>query len=223
MHRQTRVLVCLTAAAVAVPLLPWLLWGTRLDQVVTTWLDPPPAPPVLAALEVGILAVDILLPVPSSLVATLGGATLGVAGGTTCAWAGMTLGSLAGWWLGRLAGSRSLARNAAPDPEGLGHDRAGPARRPTRFGPLAVIVTRPLPLLAEATSLLAGATGMTARTFLFSAAPANLAVAFVWSLAGSLGRHADSLHWVLVASLAVPVAVTWFVSRRRMQGLSGPV
>lgn len=216
MPRQTRVLLWLTLAAVAVPLLPWLAWGARLDLAVAEWLDPPPAAPLLAALEVGILAVDILLPVPSSLVVTLGGASLGPVVGTLCAWAGMTLGSLAGWWLGRLAGARSLAMVDASD-------REPPAGRHGGFGPLAVIVTRPLPLLAEATALMAGATGMQARTFFLSAATANLAVAFVWSLAGSLGRDANSLQWALVASLAVPVTLTWFVSRRRMQTPSSPV
>ena len=82
MRRATRLLVLLTLAAIAVPLVPFLLFGTRLDRLVAHWLDPMPAPPVLAMLEVGVLAVDILLPVPSSMVATLGGAELGLALGT---------------------------------------------------------------------------------------------------------------------------------------------
>jgi uncharacterized membrane protein YdjX (TVP38/TMEM64 family) len=216
MHRQTRILVCLTAAAVAVPLLPWLAWGARLDQQVARLLDPPPAPGLLAVFEVGILAADILLPVPSSFVATLGGASLGVVAGTLCAWAGMTLGSLAGWWLGRLAGGRSLA---AMDPQ----DLEAMARRQRAFGPLAVFVTRPLPLVAEATALMAGATGMPAVPFLAAAAAANLAVAFAWSLAGSMGREADAMQWVTIASLALPVTLAWFVGRRRMQAPAGPV
>ena len=92
MHRPLRLFLMLALLAVAVPLVPFLLFGTRLDHAVAGWLDPPPAPQVLAAIEVGVLAADLLLPVPSSMVATLGGAHLGVVIGTGCAWLGMTAG-----------------------------------------------------------------------------------------------------------------------------------
>lgn len=207
MSRTTRLLLSLTLAAVAVPLVPWLLWGTRLDHAVADWLDPPPPAPVLAAAEIGVLAADILLPVPSSLVATLGGATLGLVAGTACGWLGLTLGSMAGWLLGRIAGSRGLAGVEASA-------RATLAAQERRFGPLVVVLTRPLPILAEAAAILAGAAGMPWRTFLAAAAPANLAIAFAWSLAGALGREADSLQWVAVAALAVPATVAALVAMR---------
>ena len=208
MTRTIRLLLWLTAAAIAVPAVPWVVWGARLDHAVADWLDPPPPPAVLAAAEVGVLAADILLPVPSSLVATLGGASLGVAPGTACAAVGMTLGSLAGWWLGRAAGRRGLAAldNA---------ERARLAAHRQRLGPLVVVLTRPLPILAEAAALVAGAAGMSLHTFLAAAAPANLAIAFAWSLAGALGRTTDSLQWVAVGAVAVPAVVAALVAWRR--------
>lgn len=208
MRRTLRILLVVALAAVAVPLVPFLACGTRIDALVADWLDPPPPAPVLAALEVGVLATDLLLPVPSSMVATLGGASLGIVVGTLCAWAGMTIGAALGWWLGRTAAGRTLdALDAA--------DRAALASQERRLGPLLVVLTRPLPLVAEATSLFAGATGMPLPTFLAAAAGGNLAIAFAWSLAGSLGREAGSLPWVLAASLAVPVAVALAALRRR--------
>jgi uncharacterized membrane protein YdjX (TVP38/TMEM64 family) len=208
MRRATRLLVLLTLAALAVPLVPFLLFGTRLDRLVADWFDPRPAPAVLALLEVGVLAADILLPVPSSMVATLGGAELGIALGTLCAFLGMTAGSLAGWWLGATAGARALARLDVADREAL-------ERRQQRLGPLLVVLTRPLPLVAEAAALVAGGTGMTLRDFLPAAASGNLAIALVWSAAGALGRSADSLPLALVWSLVIPVALAWLAVRRR--------
>ena len=210
MHRSQRLLIVLALTAVAVPLVPFLAFGTRIDHVVAGWLDPLPSPPVLAAIEVGVLAADLLLPVPSSMVATLGGARLGVPVGTACAWLGMTAGSLAGWWLGRTATARSLA-GLAPD------ERDDLVRQQQRLGPLFVVLTRPLPLIAEAAALLAGATAMPARDFLLAAGSGNLAIALVWSIAGAVGREADALQWMIVAALVVPVAVTWLVLRRNMQ------
>jgi len=210
MRRPLHLLLVIALIAVAVPLVPFLAFGTRIDHVVAGWLDPLPSPPVLAAMEVGVLAADLLLPVPSSMVATLGGARLGVLAGTGCAWLGLTAGSLGGWWLGRTAAARSLA-GLAPD------ERDVLVRQRQRLGPLFVVLTRPLPLIAEAAAILAGATAMPARDFLLAAGGGNLAIALAWSIAGAVGREADSLQWMVVAALVVPVAVAWFVLRRNMQ------
>ena len=172
------------------------------------WLDPLPPPAVLAAAEIGVLAADIILPVPSSLVATLGGASLGVAVGTLCGSVGLTIGSLAGWLLGRIAGRRSLEALDA-------HERAAVAERRRTLGPLLVVVSRPLPILAEAVALMAGAAGMTWPTFLAAAAPANGVIALAWSLAGAYGRNADSLQWVALAAVAVPAVIAAAVAASR--------
>lgn len=210
MRRPLSILLGLTVLAVAVPLVPFLAFGTRLDHAVAAWLDPPPPPGVLAAAEVGILAIDILLPVPSSLVATLGGAHLGIAVGTACAWLGMTLGSLAGWGVGRLLGSVSLARL---DDE----TRSSLAAREQRIGAVLVVITRPLPLVAEAAAIMAGAAAMPFHSFLAPAASGNLAIALAWSLAGAWGRESDRLQWMLVWSLIVPVTLVWLWVRTRVQ------
>jgi uncharacterized membrane protein YdjX (TVP38/TMEM64 family) len=207
-HRTVRLLLALAASAIAVPVIPWMLWGARLDHAVADWLDPLPPPAVLAAAEIGVLAADIILPVPSSLVATLGGASLGVAVGTLCGSVGLTIGSLAGWLLGRIAGRRSLEALDA-------HERAAVAERRRTLGPLLVVVSRPLPILAEAVALMAGAAGMTWSTFLAAAAPANGVIALAWSLAGAYGRNADSLQWVALAAVAVPAVIAAAVAAYR--------
>jgi uncharacterized membrane protein YdjX (TVP38/TMEM64 family) len=207
MHRTLFLLLLLTLAAVAVPAVPWAIWGTRLDRAVADWLDPLPSPPVLAAVEIGVLAADILLPVPSSLVATLGGAALGIVPGTACAWLGLTLGTAAGWALGRIAGGAVAALDPA--------DRVRLDRERRRLGPFLVVLSRPLPLVAEAVALLAGGARMPAREFLPAAAAGNLAVATAWSIAGGLGGRGESLPAVLAAALVIPVAAAWFVARRR--------
>ena len=210
MRRSLRLLLMLLLPAVAVPLVPYLAFGTRLDHVVARWLDPPPSHSVLAALEVGVLAADLLLPVPSSMVATLGGAQLGIVMGTACAWLGMTAGSLAGWWLGRVAAARPLAKLTP-------HERAQLQQQQRLLGPLFVVLTRPLPLVAEAAALMAGAAGMGCREFLLAAGSGNLAISLVWSFAGAFGRESDSLQWAIMAALVGPVAITWLVLRRNLQ------
>ena len=206
MRRATRLLLLLVLGAVLVPLVPFLLFGTRLDRLVAGWLDPPPPLPVVALLEVGVLACDLLLPVPSSVVATYGGARLGPWIGTICAWLGMTIGSLAGWWLGRGLGGRALDRLDA-------EDRSAITRGHERLGPLLLVLTRPLPLVAEATALAAGGTGMPLRTFLPAVAVGNAVIAAAWSALGALGR--EELSLAMLVALVVPVALVWGVVRSR--------
>lgn len=208
MRRPLSILLGLTVIAVAVPLVPFLAFGARLDHAIATWVDPPPPAAMLAAAEVGILAVDILLPVPSSFVTTLGGAQLGIVAGTVCGWLGMTLGGIAGWGLGRVVGGAALARL---DDEA----RGSLAARERQLGPMLLVVTRPLPLVAEAAAIMAGAAAMPFRTFLVAAASGNLAIALAWSMAGAFGRADDSLQWMLAWSLIVPVTLTWLWVRTR--------
>jgi len=208
MPRAVRILILGVLAAVAIPLVPLLIFGEYLDTVIARFLDPPPSAGMVAAIEIGVLIADILLPVPSSLVTTLGGAVLGVVLGTFCGWLGMTLSALAGWGLGSLLGSRAIAR-LSPEEQVFVHK----FRR--RTADLLVILSRPIPLLAEAIAILVGGSGMSLHRFLPAAAAGNLAVALAWSLAGSLGREQEQLQWVLVLSLLVPLAVAvammrWF-------------
>ena len=212
MRRTVPLLLLLTAVAIAVPLLPFLFFGARLDQEVVKWLEPAPPVGVLAAIEVVVLAADVLLPVPSSVVATLGGSQLGMVLGTACAWLGLMAGSLCGWWIGWMAGSRAIARLDPTEREMLNRQRR-------RLGPLLIVLTRPLPLLAEATAMFSGAAGVALSDFCLASAGGNLAIAFVWSLIGSLGHKHDSLEWALIWSLVAPVALTWLILRVRRQSL----
>lgn len=206
MRRATRLLLLLALAALLVPLVPFLLFGTRLDRIVAGWLDPPPSPPLLALMETGILAVDLLLPVPSSVVATLGGATLGVPLGSACAFTGMTIGAVVGWWLGRRAGGRALDSLDADD-------RGAILRGSSRLGPVLVVLTRPLPLLAEAAALAAGGAGMSFRTFFTAAAAGNAVIAIAWSALGAAGRDGDALSVAMLVALVVPVALAFAIVR----------
>lgn len=210
MRRATRLLLLVALAAVAVPAVPFLLFGTRLDRIVAGWLDPPPSAPVTALVVTGVLAADLLLPVPSSVVTTFAGARLGTPLGALLAWIGMTAGALAGWWLGRRAGGRALERLAL-------EDRAAIERGGATLGPFLVLLTRPLPLLAEAVALAAGGAGMRLRTFAAAAAAGNAVMALVWAWLGAKGRDGAALNVALLVALLVPVALAWCVVRLRRQ------
>src|SRR5579863_10266419 len=104
----------LVALVLLVPILPFLGFGGALEAEIQRRLDPPPPPTVIAALTVGLLATDIVLPIPSSLVSTAAGAELGAIGGTLASWLGMTAGAVFGFYLSKRWG-RPIARRFSSD------------------------------------------------------------------------------------------------------------
>ena len=127
-----------------VPIVPFLIAGDRIEAWTLNWLDSCPEPWLLAAATAAILASDIFLPVPSSLVSTLAGAQLGILSATLASWIGLTLGGAIGFGLARRFG-RPLVRqfSSASDLEYM--ERTG-----SRLGVWMLAATRPLPVLAEA-------------------------------------------------------------------------
>jgi membrane protein DedA with SNARE-associated domain len=110
------------------------------------------------------------------------------------------LGSVLGYWIGRRAAAPVLARLVSPD------QRAQLARLSDRFGVSALIVARPVPVLAEASVILAGAARMRMGAFLGANAAANLAVAGTYAVAGSFSASSGSVLLALAALLVIPGA-----------------
>ena len=132
-----------------------------------------------------ILGVDLILPIPSSLVMIMSGVLFGGVGGGLLSFFGSMLGNVAGFELARkygLAFARRLM--GKKDFSRLGHVLE-------QYGPLAIILSRPIPILMETLSLVAGITGMKRRSFLVSCCAGTVPVSFIYSFAGSL-----SLEWI---------------------------
>ena len=95
-----------------------------------------------------LLVVDVALPVPSSLVMIAHGALFGVALGTLLSLVGSTVAVLVGFAIGRRGGPLLTWLISIEELEQA-------QRLLTRWGVLAIIVTRPVPLLAETTAIAA--------------------------------------------------------------------
>ena len=176
--------LALLAVLLAAILLPFALLGDELARLASDtaarladrqWL--------VLALVVALLALDPLLPVPSSIVAVAAGSALGATAGALAIFAGLMLGAALGYWLGRHPGRAIAARL-------LGAQQLaalGPAARPV--GPLLLLLSRPVPVVAEAMVILAGAARLPLSTLLAGVVPANAALALLW---GGLGAVAGA-------------------------------
>jgi uncharacterized membrane protein YdjX (TVP38/TMEM64 family) len=156
---------------------------------------------VAAVVGVGLLTADAVLPVPSSVVMVALGATFGLAAGTALS----ILGGVGGFAVGYLLGRRSRGWLGADA------ERAGALVR--RWGVLAVVASRPLPLVAETISYAAGSFGMRPVAAFTAATVGTAGPAAVFSYAGWRGASTgDGI--VVFGMVAAAALLCWAVGRR---------
>jgi uncharacterized membrane protein YdjX (TVP38/TMEM64 family) len=198
----------LIALVLAVPSIPFFLWGEQLEAQLEQWLTPPPSGQAVFFLTIAALATDVFLPVPSSLISTFAGTVLGVPVATVASWLGMTAAAVFGFAVARVFG-RPLAVRFTSEAELDRLDRLS-----ERFGPRLLVLVRALPVLAEASVLLFGATRLSWRRFLLPVSLANLGIAAAYSVLGHFGRTQNAIGYVLLASVALPLLATTIVRWR---------
>ena len=160
---------------------------------------------VAAGLGAALLVTDVVAPVPSSLVMVAHGALFGAALGAALSFTGRIGATAAGAALGRAG-----RRGANPDES----QRRRAEELVGRWGPVAVVLSRPVPVLAETVSVVAGAAHMPWPRLLGAAALGALPEAILYALAGSMAASFGSASLVFV--LIVPLAlVTWVAFARR--------
>ncbi|MBX3415020.1 MAG: VTT domain-containing protein [Pirellulales bacterium] len=200
----------LVTLVLAVPIVPFAFFGASLEQQTLDWLDRAVTPGRMALLTVSVLASDLLLPVPSSVVSTLAGARLGVLGGTLASWTGMTAGGIIAFALARWLGRPFAERMAGDEASRL-------EKLATEYGALLVVGARALPVLAEASVLLVGAMRLSWRAFLPALVLSNLGIALAYAVFGVWAERANAVPAAIVASIAIPVLATtiarWWLAR----------
>ena len=165
---------------------------------------------VVAAASVALLALDVLLPVPSSVVMVANGTLFGLVGGGLVSAAGLLASSLLAYSMGRWAGDRFGAR--------LRHDEVTRLRLLLhRHGAVFIVATRSVPIVAELAGLLAGAGPMAFGRYFYASALGATAVGFSYALIGTWLDDSNSVPVVFGVGAAV-TAVMWWWSRRLLKG-----
>jgi len=204
--KRTFWLIAAVAGAIIASKLLLDALGVDLDAYAERWIAS--AGTGSAAVLVGLLAADLFLPIPSSLVMVLSGAAFGVVGGAALS----LVGSVGGEWLGFEIVRRygvSASRRIVGDEE-LARMREVMARH----GTSAIIVTRALPVVMETMSVVAGLSTMSRGSFLWSSLLGTLPVVVVYAYAGAVSREMSSTVPAIVMLVAVAgVAWVWYRAR----------
>lgn len=179
-------------------LVPFFLFGDGLEAAARKLIESRPSDWQLALVLGGLLAMDIALPVPSSLVSTTAGGMLGFWAGTATSWTGMMVGGWLGYQLGAGTGRAALRRLAGePELERI-------ARAAERLGPGFLLVFRAVPVLAEASVVFAGTGRMRPRAFLTVTALANLGVSATYAAVGASAARLESFLLLFAGVILIP-------------------
>jgi uncharacterized membrane protein YdjX (TVP38/TMEM64 family) len=204
MKRSALLFSLVALAVIASKVLIEDLAGVDLESAVNTWMAN--AGTGSALLIVLLLAADVFLPVPSSLVMVISGAAFGVPWGSALA----LVGSVAGEWLGfeivRRFGRAASSRLVGDD------ELVRLNRFFERHGAASIVVTRPLPIIMETMSIVAGLSRMTRSSFLLASVAGTAPIVVVYAYAGAVSRQVGSLLPAVV--ILIGVAGLAFVTYR---------
>lgn len=196
----------ITAALLAFILVPFAIFDEPLSNWTLARLRG--SPDSAFAWIIAALASDVFLPIPSSIVSTLAGTLLGFPKGLAASWLGMMLGSLGGYWFGAKA-----ARGLVERTVGIEELRRVERMR-ERFGAWGIVVSRPVPVLAEASVIAAGFTRMPFAPFALLNALANLGVSAAYAFTGATAADRDSFLFAFAGSIGLP-AIAMAIAKLR--------
>jgi uncharacterized membrane protein YdjX (TVP38/TMEM64 family) len=189
--------VLLIGLMFALIIVPFLIWEKQFEALGTWLAEGHASGWTSASIIASLLALDVFLPVPSSIVSTGAGVLLGFWRGAAVIWIGMTVGCVMGYVFGVKAAAAARKLVGA---DGL--VRAGAIM--DRHGSWALVVCRPIPVLAESSVVFAGLVRTPLRPFFWMTTLSNLGIALAYAAVGAYSMEAQSFLLIFLAALALP-------------------
>jgi uncharacterized membrane protein YdjX (TVP38/TMEM64 family) len=152
-----------------------------------------------------VLLSDIFLPVPSSIVMYTNGYVLGIVGGAVLSWVSVMAGAIIAYYTGRYISS------------GLKSEQNGKAAAIlNKYGGMAIIITRGIPVLSESVCFVCGYNKMSFRHYIFLNAAGYTPVCFIYSVCGNAGYEKNIFLISFGCSLVVS-ALFWFAGKKYLR------
>ncbi len=196
MRRMPKIIWLILAVALCI-ILPFCLF----EEAINDWFVTATAVTSQTRTIIGItlfasLALDIFLPVPSSLASTLCGILFGIGGGFLLSFMAMNTSCLLGYCLGRFCSKQATKL--------IGESELTTLQRFfARYDALILVALRAVPVLAEASVLFAGLVRTpplkTARLLTFG----NAAVSLTYAWIGAYGQTTESMLPAFAGSMLI--------------------
>lgn len=181
----------------ALILVPFFLYEDYFNALASRLAAGDVSPAWTSLVIVGLLGSDVVLPIPSSLISAAAGLLLGFWRGAATIWVGMTVSCVIGYFIGAWSagGARRLLGES-------GVRRA--AELAASYGQLAIVLCRPVPVLAEATVIFAGLIRSPFARFLATCVWSNLGVALGYAAIGAFAMRVDSFIPAFLGAIVLP-------------------
>lgn len=159
-----------------------------------------------ALLGIALLAADVIIPVPASLIMVINGALFGVYFGTVISMVGGLAAFIAAFLLGK-KGSPLISKWTSEE------DRRSADTFLENWGLLAIIISRPFPILAETIAIMAGTSAMTISKGVLAALLGLLPVTVLYALIGAIAATFTNLILAFIFVLSVAMLI-WLALQR---------
>lgn len=160
-----------------------------------------------ATVLIALLALDIFIPIPSTIIMPLGGTFFGIFLGTLIISFGSMLASIIGYWIGR-TGGRKLVWKIISEQEIREMEQWSKL-----YGKWPVILAKTLPMMAETVSISAGIAKMRFSSFFFFTLIGTIATSFAYVAAG---QYADTIFDIIVISIIgflIAIAIAFLIKK----------
>ena len=155
-----------------------------------------------------ILAADIILPVPSSIVMYLNGVVLGVFQGALLSLAAGIVSCMVGYLLGNIA-AKGLNQKPNETTQLLVQ----------RYGSFAIIITRGIPILSESICFTLGYNKVDFKNYVGLNIIGYLPICLLYAYFGNIAQTANLFLWSFAISIGLS-ALLWFLGKRLLMQMS---
>ncbi len=162
-------------------------------------------PILFSILNISLLSLDAILPIPSSILMFLNGKVFGILAGTILSILGATLGNLLAYQIGYHSNKiiykgehYKLSQNLL-----------------SNWGIGSIMITRAIPVIAECVMMYAGLQKRKLKPIMTYAIIGYIPVCFVYSLLGSLMFETKGFFLALVSTIVFSLVVMYAISLKR--------
>ena len=179
-------------------LLPFFFFESSINGYISELFNSKASTWIIANLLVALFALDILLPIPSSIISVTAVSYLGLWGGAVAIFLGMSLGCLFGYFLGQYALRVAIQQL-------IGQDELKKVQSIwNRYGELSIIILRAVPILAETSVVFAGIIGMPFQRFLILSTLSNLGIAIAYSTVSFFSISTNTFLAAILGAIGIP-------------------
>ena len=159
------------------------------------------SPYSFASISFMVLTLDIVLPVPSSIVMYINGYVLGVFTGSALSLISLLVGAILGYFLGRLTSAGVKAKSDSTTEAII-----------AKYGAMAILISRGIPIISESVCIVCGFNKMPLKQYLLFNLIGYLPLCLLYAYCGNVGYDKNTFLLSFGFSVLLTV-IFWIVGR----------